>query len=295
MPSRRWLPSFIALGITWGSSFLFIKWGLLSLSPIGVAFGRATIGAVTLLVISAGTRSALPREAAHWAHIAVVAFLLNAFPSFLFAYAEQEVTSVMAGMLNATTPLMTVLVISVGYREQRITRDQLLGVLLGFVGIALVTGVFTGLGGNSWRGVAALLVATLCYGLSFPYSKRHVTSLGYSAVTLATAQVSISAVILLPFALLGGIRVAPWTPSSLLGMLALGALGTGLAYVWNFRNVQLAGSTVASTVTYITPLVATALGIALLDEPFHLPQVLGGVLVLLSAALVQQRITFGRG
>lgn len=289
MPSRRWLPSFLALGITWGSSFLLIKWGLESLSSIGVAFGRAAIGALTLLVISAVRRSALPNRLAHWRHLAVVAFFLNALPSFLFAYAEQHVTSVMAGLLNATTPLMTVLVISMGYREQRIDRNQFLGVIIGFVGIVLVTDALTGPTKNDWRGILALLLATLCYGLSFPYSNRHVIPLGYSSTTLATAQVLLAAIMLAPFALVSGLLVAPLTTAAVVGMLALGGLGTGVAYIWNFRNVLLAGSAIASTVTYITPLVATGLGIAILDEPFRLPQLLGGLLVLCSAALVQKR------
>ena len=139
MSSQRWLVRFVAVGVSWGSSFLLIKWGLESLTPVGVAFGRQFIGALTLLGIAAVTRMPLPRRWQQLRHVAVVAFLLNAFPSFLFAQAEQHVSSVMAGMLNATTPLMAVLVIAFAFREQRITRDQLIGVVVGFVGIVLVT------------------------------------------------------------------------------------------------------------------------------------------------------------
>lgn len=290
MSSRRWLPSFIALGITWGSSFLFIKWGLASFTTVGVAFGRAAIGAATLLLFSLASRSPLPRPLHDWGHLGVMAFLLNALPSFLFAYAEQYVTSVMAGLLNATTPLMTVLVIALGFREQRITRNQFAGVLIGFVGIVLVTGALTGLGRNAWQGIGALLVATLCYGVSFPYAKRHVSGLGYSATTLATTQVLLAALMLAPFVAVSGLRAGPLTADAVVGMLLLGSLGTGIAYIWNFRNVALAGSAVASTVTYITPAVAAVLGIALLGEDFHPSQAIGGLLVLLSAALVQERL-----
>ena len=288
--STKWLPGFIALGITWGASFLFIKWGLLSLNSIGVAFMRGAIGGATLLIYCLATKTKLPNKVREWGHIAVVAMLLNAIPGYLFAVGETHVSSVMAGLLNATTPLMTVLVISVGFREQKIDRNQGLGVFIGFFGIILVTGAFSGLSSNSWRGVIELLGATLCYGISFPYSKRYVNVLDYSPRSLAATQVSISALLLAPFALIHGITHAPWSAKSIWGILVLGALGTGFAYIWNFRNVRLAGSLIASTVTFITPVVATILGIWLLNESFKFTQVIGGACVLLSGALVQKRI-----
>jgi drug/metabolite transporter (DMT)-like permease len=288
--TKRWIPGFIALGVIWGSSFLFIKWGLLTLTSIGVAFLRCLIGGLTLLVFAAITRSKLPNKIIEWVHIAVVAFFLNALPGYLFAYGETHVSSVMAGLLNATTPLMTVLVISLAFREQRVDINQSLGVVIGFGGIALVTGALTGLNASDWHGIVALLGATLCYGISMPYSKRFVSKLDYSATSLAAAQVSCAALLLAPFALIGGVTHTAWHAKSVLGMLALGAVGTGIAYILNFHTIRAAGSAIASTVTFITPVVATVLGIWLLKEKFSVSQVLGGVLVFLSAALVQKRI-----
>ena len=251
---------------------------------------RGAIGGATLLMYCLATKTKLPNKLREWGHIAVVAMLLNAIPGYLFAVGETHVSSVMAGLLNATTPLMTVLVISVGFREQKIDRNQGLGVFIGFCGIILVTGAFSGLNSNSWRGVIELLGATLCYGISFPYSKRYVNVLNYSPRSLAATQVSISALLLAPFALIHGVTHAPWSAKSIWGIIVLGALGTGFAYIWNFRNVRLAGSLIASTVTFITPVVATSLGIWLLHESFKVTQVIGGVCVLLSGALVQKRI-----
>jgi len=288
--TKSWLPGFIALGITWGSSFLFIKWGLLTLSPVGVAFFRGLIGGLTLMIYCLATRSPLPKRLVEWGHLAVVAFLLNAAPGYLFAVGETHISSVMAGLLNATTPLMTVLVISFGFREQKVNSNQLVGVAIGFAGIALVTGAFSSSQRNDWRGYVALLIATLCYGISGPYSKKYVSKLEYSASSLAAAQVSSSAILLLPFALFLHPTHAAWSLKSALGMLILGSFGTGFAYIWHFRNIRLVGSAVASTVTYITPVVATVLGILFLKEPFKVSQVIGGLLVLLSAAMVQQRV-----
>jgi drug/metabolite transporter (DMT)-like permease len=288
--TKKWLPGFIALGITWGSSFLFIKWGLLTLTPLGVAFFRGLIGSITLLIYCVATRSALPNKLYEWGHLAVVALLLNSLPGYLFAFGETHVSSVMAGLFNATTPLMTVLVISFAFREQQVNRNQLLGVALGFAGIVLVTGALNSGSGTDWKGSVALLVATFCYGASAPYSKRFVSKMSYSATSLAATQVTCSAILLLPFAALSHPVHSSLTWKSGLGMLALGSIGTGFAYIWHFRNIRLAGSAVANTVTYITPVVATILGILFLKEEFKVTQIIGGCLVLFSAALVQQRI-----
>ena len=287
---RRWLPGFVALGITWGSSFLLIKWGLLSLTPLGVAFFRSLFGGLTLLLYCRLTKNSLPNRINAWGHLAIVALLLNSLPGYLFAFGELYVSSVMAGLINATTPIMTVLVIRFAFREQKVSRNQLLGVGIGFVGIVLVTGAFTDKSSNDWKGYLALLCATLCYGFSFPYSKKFVSKLPYPSSSLAAAQVSCSAILLLPFVAFSYPIHSDWTFKSFWGMLILGAVGTGFAYVWNFRNVRLAGSAIASTVTYVTPVVATVLGIFFLSEPFKAYQLIGGVLVLISAALVQKRI-----
>ncbi len=293
--SQAWLPSFIALGLVWGSSFLFIEWSLQSFSPIGVAFLRGALGALSLLTIAAVLRVPLPHKMVEWGHLAVVATLLNAAPGFLFAFGQQYVTSVMAGILNATTPLMTLLVMALIFRAEKVTANQMVGLAVGFVGVALVSGVVHGLGENKLIGVAALLGATFCYGLSFPYARRFVTPLPYSNTALAAAQVSASAIILLPFALFGGITVAPLALTPVVGVALLGLLGTGFAYIWNYRNMKLAGSAIASSVTYITPLVAAVLGVAFLGEHLTIDQIAGAILVLGGASMIQNRLVlFGR-
>ena len=292
--SRAWLPGFVALGIIWGSSFLFIEWALQAFTPVGVALLRGALGSLSLLAFAAVLKVELPRKLIEWFHISVVAILLNAAPGFLFAFGQQYVTSVMAGILNATTPLMTLLVMTVIFRSEKINLNQLVGLALGFIGVALVSGVIHGLGENKVVGVAALLGATFCYGLSFPYARRFVTPLRYSNTSLATAQVTASAVILLPFALVGGVVSAPLSASPVIGVVLLGVLGTGFAYIWNYRNMKLAGSAIASSVTYITPVVAAVLGVAFLGEHLSWDQVAGGLLVLLGAAMIQKRLSLIR-
>jgi drug/metabolite transporter (DMT)-like permease len=285
----RWLPGFLALGLVWGSSFLFIDLALLSFSPAGIVFMRGLLGAASLTLILVIRRDRLPAWGFHWVHIGVVALLLNAIPGFLFAVGQQWVPSSLAGIVNATTPLMTVLVVAVAFRDQKPSANQVLGILVGITGIILVTDVIGEFEGATVLGVAILLVATLSYGVAMPYAKRHVTNLPYSPYALAAAQVGVSAVITAPGALVSGILVQPLSASALWGILGLGVLGTGIAYVWNYRNIELAGSVIASSVTYITPVVAVVLGVLFLRETLSVSQLLGGVLVVLSALLVQER------
>ena len=293
--SKAWLPGFLALGLVWGASFFFIELALESFTAIGIAFLRGFLGAVSLLIVIVVTNQKLPRVGKHWLHIAVVALLLNTVPGFLFAVGQQYVSSAIAGILNATTPMMTLLIISLAFREQKPTLNQNLGIVLGFAGVALV-----GLGGGEisftspW-GIALLLLATLCYGVAMPYAKRFVSPLPYSPYVLAAAQVSASALLAALPALLVGVTHAPVNASALWGILALGILGTGFAYVWNYRNIELAGSVIASSVTYVTPVIAVVLGFLVLGERLTLLQAAGGVLVLVSALVVQQRLKLWPG
>lgn len=284
-----WLLGFIALGLTWGSSFLLIKLSLISLTPMGVAFYRGLIGGLTLLIFCLIKKDYLPKKAIEWGHLAVVALLLNSIPGYLFALGESYVSSVVAGLLNATTPLMTVLVISVGFREQKIDLNQIIGILTGFIGVLLVTGTLRDIQISEWKGYTSFLIATFCYGIAFPYSKRFVSKMRYSSSSLAASQVLCSAIILFPLTIFTSPIKSAWTATSVTGIFLLGAIGTGFAYIWNFRTIRLAGSAIASTVTYVTPVVAIFLGIVFLKESVTITQILGGVLVLISAALVQNR------
>ena len=290
----KWLPGFIALGLVWGLSFLFVELALISFTPIGIAFLRGLLGAVSLLVLVAVTRQKLPRVWRHWLHISIVAVLLNAAPGFLFALGQETVSSSIAGVINATTPLMTVLIIISFFRDQTPTFDQFLGIVVGFFGILLVMEIFSSSNQASIAGVITLLTATLCYGLAMPYAKRFVSPLPYSPYVLAASQVSASAALTALPAILWGITHDAITGTSLAGIALLGVLGTGVAYVWNYRNIELAGSVVASSVTYITPVVAVIAGVLVLGDQLSPSQVAGGILIVLSALLVQGRLRVTR-
>lgn len=288
--SSNWISLYIALGVVWGCSFIFIKLGLEFLTPIGVAFGRVSLGALTLVFWARYKGIELPKDKKLWLHLWVVALLLNVIPGFLFAFAETKVTSILAGIINAVTPLMTLLAIMIAFREEKPKRYQVVGLILGFIGVLTVLGAWKGLGANPVGAVIALLLAVSCYGISFPYSRKFVLPHKLKPEAIAAAQVSTGAITLLPFYLIDGIAKDEYRPGPVLAMIALGVFGSGFAYIWNFKIMEAAGSAIASTVTYVTPVVAVIVGIIFLGESIVWNEPVGALIVLLGAAIGQQRI-----
>ena len=281
---------FMLLAAAWGASFLFIKVGLQGLSPGQVVLGRLASGALALGVISLVTRQSLPRSPIAWAHLAVVSVLLCVAPFLLFAWAEQHIASGLASIYNATTPLMTMLVAFAALPAERPTKARLAGLLTGFVGVLVVLAPWDGAGGGGLTAQGACLLATASYGLAFVYLRRFVSPLGLDAVPAATVQVGLGAVIMLiltPVLATGPVHLSVMV---VISVLALGAGGTGLAYVWNNNVVTAWGATTASTVTYLTPVVGVVLGVAILREPLGWNEPVGAGTVIIGVALSHGRL-----
>ncbi|CAB4753074.1 unannotated protein [freshwater metagenome] len=288
--SSNWISLYIALGVVWGCSFIFIKLGLEFLTPIGVAFGRVSLGALTLVFWARFKGIDLPNNKKLWLHLWIVSLLLNVIPGVLFAFAETKVTSILAGIINAVTPLMTLLAIMIAFREEKPKNYQVVGLLIGFLGVLTVLGAWKGLGTNPLIAVLALLLAVTCYGVSFPYSRKFVLPHKLRPEAIAAAQVSTGALTLLPFYLMDGIAKDEYRPGPVFAMIALGVFGSGFAYIWNFKIMEAAGSAIASTVTYVTPVVAVIVGIIFLGEQVSWYEPVGAAIVLLGAAIGQARI-----
>jgi drug/metabolite transporter (DMT)-like permease len=217
--------------------------------------------------------------------------LLNVVPGTLFAFAQQYVTSVLAGIINATTPLMTLLFLLILFREEKLKREQIFGLLIGAFGVLTVLGIWKGIGDNQLIGVIAMLLAVACYGYSFPYITRNISPLGLKPEAAAAVQLSMASITLLPFYLFDGIADYNFRIQALLAMLALGIFGSGFAYIWNFSIIAAAGSSIASTVTYITPVVAVFVGWLFLGEAITWYEPVGAILVILGAAVAQGRFS----
>ena len=286
---KSWLPAYIALGVVWGCSFIFIKLGLEFLTPFGVAFVRCALGAITLLIVVKIKKIKLPSDKSTWRKLWILAMLLNVIPGILFAYAEVYVTSVLAGIINATTPLATLIVMLIAFREERLKVEQIIGLIIGAIGVMVVLGIWQGVGENQLTGLIALLIAVTCYGISFPYTVRNIIPLGLKPEAAATTQLVMAAITLLPFYLFDGISQDYYRPATFFAMLALGILGSGVAYIWNFSIIAAAGSSIASSVTYLTPVVAIIVGWVFLGEALSWFEPVGALLVIIGAATSQGR------
>ena len=291
---NNWIVLYLALGIVWGCSFIFIKLGLEFLTPFGVAFVRCALGAATLLAWARYKKIALTKSRKIWLHLWVVSLLLNVIPGVFFALAETEVTSILAGIINAVTPLMTLLAIALVTRDEKPRFYQVLGILIGFVGVLTVLGAWKGLGENPLWAVLILLAAVTCYGFSFPYSRRFILPHKIQPESMAAAQVTTGAITLLPFFLFDGISQEAYLPGPVFAMLALGIFGSGFAYIWNFKIMTVAGSAIASSVTYLTPVVAVIVGVIFLKESLFWYEPVGALIVLFAVAIGQNRIKIKR-
>jgi drug/metabolite transporter (DMT)-like permease len=292
--SQSWLGLYIALGIVWGCSFIFIKLGLEFLTPVGVAFGRCALGALALLIYLKIKDLSLVRNRKIIGHLWIVALLLNVIPGILFAWAETEVTSILAGIINSVTPLMTLIAIIMVSRNEKPTSPQVVGLLLSFLGVLTVLGAWKGLGDNPLWAILILLAAVTCYGFSFPYSRRFILPAQLKPEVMAATQVTLGAITLLPLFLINGIAKSEFLIGPVLAMVALGVFGSGFAYIWNFTIMRDAGSAIASSVTYVTPVVAVAVGLIFLQEKLHWYEPVGALIVLLGAAIAQGRIPLSK-
>ncbi|MFI7288767.1 DMT family transporter [Streptomyces anulatus] len=288
-PALDWRIRFAGLSLIWGFSFLLIKVGTEGYAPFQVTFGRLLAGTAVLVAAMAMRRERLPRSARTWGHLTVAALLLNALPFSLFSYAELTIPSALAGICNATSPLWGMALSMVALSEDRPTRRRAAGLGVGFLGVLTVLGAWQGFSGLDLPGTGMALLASFCYPVGWIYVRRTLAGTGSSTLALTGSQL-----------FLGTLQLAVVTPLftsaptsfpllPTLSVLALGALGTGLAVLLQYGLVQEVGPTTAQMVTYFIPVIATAAGVALLGEQLSWNTPVGALIVLVGAALTRGR------
>ncbi|MDG4794416.1 DMT family transporter [Micromonospora sp. WMMD1082] len=277
------------LALLWGSSFLWIKLGLRGFSPTQLTFARLLLGALVLIPIVVFQGQRIPRQRSVWGHIFVAALVANAIPYLLFAVAEQQIGSNIAGVINSTTPLWTLLLGFLVGIDRHVTAPKAAGFGLGFLGVVVMFGPWDSAGEvASWGGLACL-AAALSYAISYLYMGRYLTNRGISPLMLSASQLTAATLILTCVMTATGREHVAWRADALIGVLVLGILGTGAAYVLNYRIIQDDGPAIASTVTYLLPIVAVILGWAVLQETVTIAVILGVALVLVGIALTRRK------
>lgn len=279
----------LLLASMWGFSFLFIKVGVAEVSPLWVVASRTTVASLILLVVLRIRGRRLPRSLGVWINLLVLAAASNILPWAIVAWAEQFIPSGVAAVLNSLTPLVTLAVAALIGLE-RMTGTKVAGLVIALVGTALiVSGELTIAG----RAVPALAVvgATLFYAIGAVYAKRFVSGTEPPLV-IATGQVVVASVVSVPIAWAVG-PTPVWTELSLAAvgsLVALGALGTGIAFLLFYMLIERVGATNATMVTYLIPVVGLVAGWAILGEEFG-PHVLVGAAVIVTGIWLAQRRT----
>jgi drug/metabolite transporter (DMT)-like permease len=282
---------FLGMALIWGASFLFMKVALDGVSFTQVAWSREILGALTLGVIMIIGRHRLPREPIVWLHFLVIGITNCVIPHLLFVWAEQSVSTGLAAIYNSVTPLATAVLAALVFRVERLARMQVVGVLVGVLGVIVIIGPWrlASLAGDFY-GQLACIGAAVSYGIAIGYMRKFVSRRPISGTSVAFMTVGMAAavmIVLTPFIAIGPVTLTLPVVGSL---VLLGALGTGLAYIWNIGVLRAWGPTSVSTVTYVIPVVAVILGVVILHETFSWNEPVGAVLVLVGILVTQQRI-----
>lgn len=291
MDSRtaRALPVLFALGAVWGASFLFIKVVVEDTGPFELVFGRLLFGLVAVVAYLAATRKRLQFDRKLLVQVSAVSFIGNIVPFAFIAWGEEHISSGTASILNAMVPIFTAVVAAAALEEERFTTGRLVGLMLGFLGVAVLTGEdVLDITSSNVLGQLAVLAATVMYGVAAVLNRKILH--GRDPVNLAALQVALGAFYagLILFAGRGGrpdfhVGLDAWS-----SVIALGIFGTGLgmiAFLWLIENI---GSVRASLVTYVIPVVAVFLGWIVLDEHIGWNTVAGGALIVAGVASVMR-------
>lgn len=267
----------VTLSVLWGGSFFFIEVLVDHLPPLTIVTLRVALAALALWMIVFALRLPIPKTRQHWTALFVVGLLNNALPFCLIVWGQTQISSGLASIFNATTPFFTVLVAGALLADERITRPKLMGVLLGVAGTIVLIGpeALKGITGST-LGSLAVIGAAISYAFAGAYSRRF-KSWELSPLIVATGQVSMATVMLLPVTLMID---RPWVGLSVSfevvwAMAGLAFFSTVIAYNLYFRLIASAGATNAALVTFLVPVSAILLGVTFLGESFTALQAFG--------------------
>tara|TARA_B100000676_G_scaffold295983_1_gene335827 strand:- start:471 stop:1385 length:915 start_codon:yes stop_codon:yes gene_type:complete len=282
----------ILLSIVWGGTFFFQEVAVRELPVFTIVAIRAVLAASILYAILLAAGESLPRNWKIWRELLLLAVINNVIPFCLIVWGQKEIASGLAAILNATTPVFTVLVAHFVTTDEKLSGAKLIGVIAGFVGAAILIGLdlLDGLG-TAVIAQLAVLGAALAYGLSAIYGRRFL-AMGLTPNGTATSQLIAASVILVPVSLFVD---TPWmlsTPSgtTIASLIGLASVSTALAYYLYFRILQTAGATNLMLVTFLIPVSALALGISILDEVLLMQHVIGLVFIGVGLAAIDGRL-----
>lgn len=286
----------LTLSVLWGASFFFVGVAVSELPTLSIVVLRVGLAALTLWAVVLVTGRPLPRSGAVWVAFLVMGLLNNVIPFGLIVWGQQTIASGLASILNATTPLFTVIVAGLLLRDEGVTTLKLVGVVVGFIGVVVMIGTdaLSGLSTGVWAQLA-ILGAALSYAFAGVYGRRF-KRLGVDPIVTAAGQVTASTALIAPVAL---VVDRPWqlalpSTTTWAAIVGLAVLSTALAYILYFQILRRAGATNLLLVTFLIPISAILLGVLVLGERLGWAHISGMTLIALGLAAIDGRI-FGRG
>ena len=288
----RWLlpAAFVLLGLIWGSSFAWIKIAVDEIPPASLVAWRMGLGAAAMLILLAFIRVPMPRGVREWVPLVVLGAVNAAIPVFLISWGEQFVDSGTAAVLNSLTPIFSLILAGVVLRVEPVTALRVGGLVLGFLGAALLASRELDLRADASGliGTGAVVLAALSYAVGASYARHRIRSTHRYVV--AGGTLLFAAIDMVGLALItdGGV-ILPTEPDTIVAVAWLGLLGSFVAYVCFFFLIEHLGATVASMVTYVFPVVGVTLGVVLLGERMDARLILGTALVLAGIIVVTLR------
>lgn len=282
----------VALSLVWGGAFFFGGVAVKELPPLTIVFARVFLGALVLWLVVVTMRIPTPEDRSMIGVFLCMGLLNNVIPFCLIVWGQAHIASGLASILNATTPLFTVIVAHGLTEDEKLTPSRIIGVLAGMAGVAvMIGGAALETVGIAVLAQLAILGAALSYSFAGVFGRRF-KRLGVNPVMTATGQVTASSLVLLPVMLLVD---QPWTLSapslSVVGsLIGLGVLSTAFAYILFFRILSAAGATNLSIVTFLIPVSAIVLGIAFLGESLEPEHLIGMALISAGLACIDGRL-----
>ena len=291
MSTKDW-SMLLLLSCLWGGSFFFIGVAVTELPPLTIVTLRVGLAAIILWIFFLVSGQEIPKSMKLWRTFFVLGLLGNAIPFSLIVWGQTHITSGLASIINATTPLFTILIAGTLLSDERITGGKLIGVALGILGVAvLIIGPSRMIEITSdTTAQLAVVGAAISYGFATVYGRRF-KAMGISPLTTVIGQVTTATVILLPLALiverpdqLSNPSIQVW-----LAVFSLAAFSTVLAYILFFRILSSAGATNVVLVTFLVPITASLLGWLVLDEQLYIEHFIGMAFIGLGLASIDGR------
>ncbi|MEM7465157.1 MAG: DMT family transporter, partial [Pseudomonadota bacterium] len=268
----------ILLSVLWGGAFFFVGVAVKELPPLTIVLARVAMAAAMLLPLFWAFGHRLPKTFAGWTPFFVMGLLNNVFPFSLLFAGQTIVTVGLASIINAMTPLFTVLVMA-GFNEEKLTASRITGVLLGVAGVAILQGFDGSFDPEQTLGIALCLGGALSYGFAALWGRRYLG--GVAPIKSATCQLICSSMVMVVVVALVD---QPWTLSmpgqaTWLSLIGLALFGTAIAYIVFFRILVTAGASNVNLVTLLIPVTALILANLYLDEPIRLRDVAGALTI----------------